>query len=213
MGGETAEMPTQYPNNEYDVVGFCNGIVERTEIIDGSKIVPGDAIIGIASNGIHCNGYSLINDKFSIQDVEDNLEYLVKPTKIYANPIKMLLRCYDNTVIKGIAHITGGGLYDNIPRILPQNCKATLYFDSWQVPEIFFIIQDITKLDRYEMCKIFNYGIGMVLVTPQTMVNIIIEVLENLGEKATVIGEIEEMPKPSRCEIKEDEGIIYIKAE
>lgn len=190
LGGETAEMPDFYLQGEYDTAGFCVGIVDKKRIINGSKIKKGDKLIGIASNGIHSNGYSLVRKLF-IKNNEKNeqsfLEDLLKPTKIYVKPILELI---DKFNIKGIAHITGGGLIENVPRILPEGLKAKINTSSFPTPEIFKKIQKKGNIDSDEMFRTFNMGLGMVLVVSKKDKDKVIKILKELREPAYEIGEI-----------------------
>jgi len=199
IGGETAEMPGIYSENEYDLAGFCIGVVENGKIIDGSGIHVGDQVIGIASNGIHSNGFSLvrkvlleraklnINDK--IEGIENSIgDELLQPTRIYVKPVLNLIKNFN---IKGIVHITGGGFIDNIPRIVPRQCCTVVRMNSWPVPPIFRKIQEIGDIEQMEMLRVFNMGIGMILVVSEKETNDIVERLHVLGEKAYVIGSIE----------------------
>jgi len=199
IGGETAEMPGIYGENEYDLAGFCVGVVENGRIIDGSDISVGETVIGIASNGIHSNGYSLVRNVLfekaglTVQDQLDGLEQslgeeLLRPTRIYVKPVLNLLK---NFSIRGIVHITGGGFFDNIPRIVPRQCCTVIKRDSWPVPEIFRRIQEIGHVDLDEMFRVFNMGIGMMLVVSEKEAADILERLNILGEKAYMIGSIE----------------------
>lgn len=163
LGGETAEMPGFYKKGEYDLAGFAVGIVEKEKIIDGKKIKPGDCIFGLPSSGLHSNGFSLVRMVFSERELRKLSEELLKPTKIYTKEILFGAGRY----AKGIAHITGGGFYDNIPRILPENCQAVIFKDSWQVPEIFSKIQRKGKISESEMFRVFNMGIGIVLISSE----------------------------------------------
>ena len=198
IGGETAEMPGFYSDGEYDVAGFTVGVVDRDKIIDGSTISVGNKLIGIASSGIHSNGYSLartlifdhmglsINDEFpgstvSVADV------LLTPTRIYVRAILGLLKEF---TINGIAHITGGGLLENVPRVLPKGCQANIHTNSWELPNLFKILQKAGNVERDEMYRTFNMGIGMVLVVPESQTEEMIDRLKGLGESAWVIGEI-----------------------
>jgi len=198
LGGETAEMPGMYADNEYDLAGFSVGVVNNDKIIDGSTITVGDKIIGIASTGLHSNGFSLAR-KIIIDTLGLDLasqpegldkplgEVLLTPTRIYVKSILNLIRNFN---IKGIAHITGGGLLENIPRILPHQCKAVIHRDSWAKPAIFEILRQGGNIPETEMYRTFNYGIGMILVVPPNEVEDIIVRLNGLGEKACTIGEI-----------------------
>jgi len=199
IGGETAEMPAFYKEDEYDLAGFCVGVVEADKIVDGSEIRVKDRIIGIASNGLHSNGFSLarkvllengnldINTKIEDLDLSIGLE-LLRPTKIY---VKSILNLIKNFSIKGIVHITGGGFIDNIPRIVPNPCRAVILKDSWEIPPIFNIIRKMGNVDDEEMYRVFNMGIGMMVIASEKETSEIIERLEKLGEKAFSIGFIE----------------------
>jgi len=198
IGGETAEMPGFYNENEYDLAGFAVGLVENRKIVDGSDIQLGDKVIGIASSGLHSNGYSLVR-KICFEslklDVDSNIpelgttlgEELLKPTRIYSETIQRLLKALP---ISGIAHITGGGIVENIVRISPRSCKVVLKKGSWEVPPIFPFLQKSGKVSQKEMLRTFNNGIGLVLVTPDRAVEDVLERLRGMDEKAFVIGEI-----------------------
>ncbi|HPQ45559.1 MAG TPA: phosphoribosylformylglycinamidine cyclo-ligase [Syntrophales bacterium] len=205
IGGETAEMPGFYEDDTYDLAGFSVGVVEYDNVIDGSAIRIGDSIIGLASSGIHSNGYSLVrkvlfeqaglgvND--TVEGLEDSIGIeLLRPTKIYVKPILNLIKNFD---IRGIAHITGGGLTENIPRILPQGCSVVIEKESWEPLPIFKIIQKMGGVDDSEMLRVFNMGIGMVIIVPEKDSREIIDHLERLGEQAYVIGRITERGKDS----------------
>jgi len=159
IGGETAEMPGFYKKGEYDLAGFCVGIVERKEVIDGKKIKPGDIIFGLSSSGLHSNGFSLVRKIFSQRELRSLGKELLKPTKIYVKDVLSV-----RSIVRGIAHITGGGFIDNIPRILPQGCQAIIHKGSWRVPGIFQVVQKKGKIKEEEMFHTFNMGIGMVLI-------------------------------------------------
>ncbi len=163
LGGETAEMPGFYQQGEYDLAGFAVGIVEKDKIIDGSKIKPGDIIIGLPSSGLHSNGFSLVRKIFSEKELVKYGKELLTPTRIYVQEVLFALRS-SLFAIKGIAHITGGGFLDNIPRILPKNCQARIYKKTWRVPEVFRLIQKKGKIPEKEMFRVFNMGIGMVII-------------------------------------------------
>jgi phosphoribosylformylglycinamidine cyclo-ligase len=210
IGGETAEMPSFYKDGEYDVAGFVVGVVEKDKIIDGSSITVGDKIIGIASSGIHSNGLSLARkvlfDKLGIKpdDFYEELgctvgEELLKPTRIYVKTVINLLRDFQ---INGIANITGGGLVDNISRILPGGCMANIQMGSWKVPSVFDFIKTKGGIDDREMLRTFNNGIGMVLVVPSGDEEEILLRLKGLNEKAFVIGEIESRKGRSKSPVK-----------
>ena len=198
IGGETAEMPGFYAAGEYDMAGFAVGVVERENIIDGSSITVGNKLVGIASSGLHSNGYSLarkiIFERLGLT-IDAQLpalgtsvaDELLTPTRIYAKSILNLLRDF---TINGIAHITGGGLVDNVPRILPNGCKALISRGNWQLPPVFQLLKDAGNLDDPELYRTFNCGIGMVLVVPETELDDILIRLSGLHEQAFVIGEI-----------------------
>lgn len=199
IGGETAEMPEFYRNEDYDLAGFCVGVVNAGKLIDGSEISVGDRIIGIASSGIHSNGFSLVRkvlfeqEKLKIKDKIEGLDHsigmeLLRPTKIYVKPILNLMKNFN---IKGITHITGGGFIENIPRILPDRCRAVIQRDSWDTPPIFNIIQRMGNIDKKEMLRVFNMGIGMMIVVSEKDLNDVLERLEGLGERAYAIGVID----------------------
>lgn len=198
IGGETAEMPGLYLAGEYDMAGCIVGLVDRANIVDGSKVVPGDALIGIASDGLHTNGYSLVRHIFfdiakwrvdqHVPELKTTLgEELLKPHRCYANPVHDLLKKFD---IHGMAHITGGGFYDNIPRALPEDCQAFVDKRNWEVPVIFRLIQDFGNITEPEMYHTFNMGIGYVLIAPKEQAAAIISRLNDLGERAYGIGEV-----------------------
>jgi len=159
LGGETAEMPGFYKPGEYDLAGFCVGIVERKEVIEGKEINQGDIIIGLPSSGLHSNGFSLVRKIFSERELRSMGRELLKPTKIYVRDILSA-----KSIVRGIAHVTGGGFIDNIPRILPEGCQALIYKGSWKVHEIFDLLQKKGKIEEEEMFHTFNMGIGMVLI-------------------------------------------------
>jgi phosphoribosylformylglycinamidine cyclo-ligase len=206
IGGETAEMPGMYPAGEYDLAGFVVGIVEREKIIDGSKIRPGDRIIGLASSGLHSNGYSLVRKIFfddlrmdpgeSIPELNTTLgEELLKPTRIYVQSILSLIQEFP---VKGMAHITGGGLTENLPRILPADCQANIKKDSWKIPPIFSIMKRLGNVSEREMLQVFNNGLGMILVVPADQTQEIISRLQESGEQCFSIGEIGSRIQPEK---------------
>jgi len=193
IGGETAQMPGMYKDGDYDVAGFCVGVVERKNIIDGSKIEVGDKIIGLESNGIHSNGYSLVRRVFSQAELKRMSAELLKPTRIYVKPVLSLLRVtsYELRVtIKGIAHITGGAFYDKIARILPRQVNARIYKNSWVVPQIFRLIQNKGGIEDKEMYHTFNMGVGMVLIVEPKLTKAVISKLAESKLKSWIIGEI-----------------------
>ncbi|MCK4391220.1 MAG: phosphoribosylformylglycinamidine cyclo-ligase [Desulfobacterales bacterium] len=206
IGGETAEMPGLYRRkSEYDLAGFVVGIVDNSKIVDGSEISVGHKLIGIASSGLHSNGYSLARKicferlKLKVDDTVDVLgrtigEELLEPTKIYSEVIRHLLRDFP---IHGIAHITGGGIVDNLPRILPSSCKALIQQGSWEPPPVFTFLQEAGKLSKREMMRTFNNGIGLILVVPESATGEIVEFLVAMDERPYVIGSVVERKKGS----------------
>lgn len=197
IGGETAEMPGFYPVDEYDLAGFVVGIGEKGKLITGAKIKEGDILVGLASSGIHSNGFSLVRKALNISEhnIDLHIESLGKslgdeiltPTKIYVKTILALTRKYD---IKGIAHITGGGFIENIPRMLPDGLKAIIHKGSWEIPPIFKLIQDSGNVPAEEMYNTFNMGIGMVMALPAEIAPFVVAEANNLKEKAYIIGEV-----------------------
>jgi len=193
IGGETAQMPGMYKEGDYDVAGFCVGVVERKNIIDGSKIEPGDVVIGLESNGIHSNGYSLVRKVFSERELKRMSAELLKPTRIYVKPVLSLLhgtRYLVPGTIKGISHITGGAFYDKITRILPDNVNVRINKDSWTVPKIFRLIQNKGGIEDKEMYHTFNMGVGMVLLVAPGSAKAIVSKLSDLKLKSWIIGEV-----------------------
>lgn len=201
IGGETAEMPDMYPPGEYDLAGFCVGVVERGRLIDGHRIIDGDALIGIASDGPHSNGYSLIRKVLDVAenpniDGEAAERMVMKPTRIYVKP---LLGLMEKVTIKGLAHITGGGLTENIPRILPEGHRAAIDTKSWKPSPVFDWLAVTGRISKPEMRRTFNCGVGMVVVVAQHDVEITIAQLKKSGENAWLLGGIE----------KGDRGVDY----
>jgi phosphoribosylformylglycinamidine cyclo-ligase len=188
IGGETAQMPGMYKEGEYDIAGFCVGIVERKDIIDGSKIKPTDTIIGIESSGLHSNGYSLVRKVLSATEMKRMSAELLKPTRIYVKPILALLK-YFPAQVNGIAHITGGAFYDKISRILPDNINGRIDKNSWRVPELFRLIQRKGNIEDKEMYHTLNMGIGLVLIVRQEASLAIIKRLAELKLRSWVIGQ------------------------
>ena len=200
VGGETAEMPGMYTPGEYDIAGFTVGAVEKSKLIDCSKVKPGDLLVGIASSGVHSNGFSLVRKIISDQDLEFDLKYegtgdqtlgemLLTPTKIY---VKQVHKVLDEIDVHGIAHITGGGFDENIPRILQKGQGVEIEEGSWEILPVFRLLEKYGKVPHREMFNIFNMGIGMVLaVNPEDAARTI-EILTGAGEKASVIGKIVE---------------------
>lgn len=198
IGGETAEMPGFYADGEYDLAGFAVGIVDKESVINGSKVTAGDVLIGIASSGIHSNGYSLVRKLFfginnydintRFDELEGTLgEELLKPTKIYVKTIQALTEKHR---INGISHITGGGFIENIPRTIPSGLKAVIKNGSWDIPPIFKLMQRLGNVEEKEMFNTFNMGIGMVLAVRKENAEEILESLKALGEKAYIIGSV-----------------------
>lgn len=194
VGGETAEMPGFYKPGEYDLAGFCVGVVEKTKLVDGRKIKAGDYLVGIESNGLHSNGFSLVRKVFSEKELIKYADELLKPTRIYVKPILDLLRVTGyglRVTIKGIAHITGGAFYDKIPRIIPRGLGIRIDKGSWLVPEIFKLIQQKGNVPDGDMYRTLNMGIGMVLVVDKNWTDKIILKLKDLDLKSWVLGEVE----------------------
>ncbi len=196
IGGETAEMPGMYDPSEYDLAGFAVGVVEKDAIIDGGKITPGDAVIGMASTGAHSNGYSLVRKVVAVSgaDLHERFderrtlgEALLEPTRIYVKPVLALI---GETVVKGLAHITGGGLTGNVPRIVPEHLCARLDASRWPRPPIFAWLQHQGAIDEAEMQRTFNCGIGMVAIVPRGEARRAMELLGAAGVPAYEIGEI-----------------------
>lgn len=203
IGGETAEMPGLYKAGDYDLAGFVVGVVDRSQIVDGSDIAVGHRIIGIASSGLHSNGFSLVRKVlfdlhgYGVMDEIPELggplgEELLKPTRIYVEPVLNLLRDFP---LNGICHITGGGLIHNLPRILPRSCQAVIQRQSWTVPPIFRFIQEKGDISEEEMLRAFNNGVGMVMVVSEEVVGDVLQRLQALQEEAWVMGEIVERKK------------------
>ena len=203
IGGETAEMPGFYKPEEYDLAGFCVGVVDKDKIVDGSKTKAGDALIGIASSGIHSNGYSLVRKIFNLDspNAKERLldapavlgktlgETLLTPTKIYVKP---LLSVIENFGINAVSHITGGGFYENIPRMLPEGLCAHVKKDSFETPTIFRLMEETAGLSERDLYNTFNMGIGLVLAVDKEKADAIVSHLKSLGEQAWVIGEVAE---------------------
>ena len=196
VGGETAEMPGMYEGDDYDLAGFCVGIVEKDQIIDGSRVRHGDQLIALASSGPHSNGYSLIRKivERSQVDLDHEVagvpvgEALLAPTRIY---VKSLLALIAAVPVHALSHITGGGLLENIPRVLPDDCKAVIDRHSWQLPAIFQWLQDEGAVETHEMYRTFNCGVGMVIAVPAADCDRALALLQELGEQAWLLGSIE----------------------
>jgi phosphoribosylformylglycinamidine cyclo-ligase len=197
IGGETAEMPSMYPDGEYDLAGFAVGAVEKSKIIDGSKIVPGDVVLGLASSGAHSNGYSLVRKIISVAQPDLNADFhgrrladvLLEPTHIYVKPLLALI---EKLEVKGMAHITGGGLVENVPRVLRDNLTAVLHRDAWKMPPLFTWLQQHGGVADAEMHRVFNCGIGMVVIVSKENADAAIAHLKAAGETVSRIGEIRE---------------------
>ena len=195
IGGETAEMPGMYPEGEYDLAGFAVGVVEKDMIITGLTIQPGDALLGLASSGAHSNGYSLIrkileNGKIDLSTDLNGIplvDLIMSPTRIYVKPLLELMR---HLPIKGMAHITGGGLVENIPRVLPENVTAILQKSAWEMPPLFHWLQQQGNITDSEMYRVFNCGIGMVIIIAQEHIETATEILKSAGETVWQIGTI-----------------------
>ncbi|MCM1164656.1 MAG: phosphoribosylformylglycinamidine cyclo-ligase [Lachnospiraceae bacterium] len=206
VGGETAEHPGMMPEDEYDIAGYSTGIVDKSKIIDNSQIKVGDAVIGIASSGVHSNGFSLVRKVFNINDRNLNSfvpelgqslgEALLTPTRIYVKPVLELI---EKLPVKGVSHITGGGFYENIPRMLPEGISAKITKGSWDIPPIFALIQKEGNISGHDMFNTFNMGVGMAVVVDGENAERAVEILGANGEKAFVIGET----------VSGDDGVVF----
>jgi phosphoribosylformylglycinamidine cyclo-ligase len=196
IGGETAEMPGMYHKGDYDIAGFCVGVVEKSKIIDGSKVSTGDQLIALGSSGPHSNGYSLIRKVIDVSKADLNEEldgrpladHLLQPTQIYVKPVLELLKEVD---VHALSHITGGGFWENIPRVLPNNAKAVVDGSSWEWPVVFNWLQEKGNITTHEMYRTFNCGVGMILVVPENKLAQSLEILKAQGENAWHIGAID----------------------
>ncbi len=196
VGGETAEMPGMYEGEDYDLAGFCVGIVEKAQIIDGSRVAAGDVLLGLASSGPHSNGYSLIRKILELAraDLDTPLgntslgDALMEPTRIYVSSVLKLIR---QVPVSALAHITGGGLLENIPRVLPAHTQAVIHRQAWQLPPVFQWLQDAGNIDQTEMLRTFNCGIGMVVCVPKTHEAEATQLLSAAGETVYRLGQIE----------------------
>ncbi|MFZ1852629.1 MAG: phosphoribosylformylglycinamidine cyclo-ligase [Nitrosomonas sp.] len=205
IGGETAEMPGMYPAGEYDLAGFAVGVVEKQQIISGATIHTGDIVLGLASSGAHSNGYSLIrkiisNHQIDLQQALDKrtlAEVIMAPTRIYVKSVLELLKYIP---VKGLAHITGGGLVENVPRILPEKMAVVLKKDSWPMPALFEWLQKTGNVADHEMARVFNCGIGMVIILAPEFVEKAIQILQDLGETVWQIGRVE--PRESHSPVR-----------
>lgn len=199
VGGETAEMPGMYAENEYDLAGFAVGMVDKEKMINSENIEVGDKVIGLASSGVHSNGFSLVRKLFHIGTDEDALnkyeeelgmtlgEKLLTPTKIYVKPALELI---SKVNVKGISHITGGGFYENMPRMLNEKVALNIQKDSYEVPAIFKLIQKVGDIPEHDMYNTFNMGIGMAIIVPENEVEKSLQILKDCGEEAYLIGEV-----------------------
>jgi len=207
VGGETAEMPGMYHGDDYDVAGFCVGVVEKSEIIDGSKVQDGDALIALAASGPHSNGYSLVRKILEVSNTDPLTtdlagkplaDHLLEPTKIY---VKSILNLIENVEVHAIAHLTGGGFWENIPRVLPDNTQAVIDESSWQWPDVFTWLQQAGNVSSHEMYRTFNCGVGMVIALPAALVDQAVALLNAQGEKAWKIGSIKASDSEQRVVI------------
>ena len=198
IGGETAEMPGMYPEGEYDLAGFAVGVVEKSKVINGRSIRPGDVVLGLASNGAHSNGYSLIRKIIERSNPDLDAEFdggktlrqaVIAPTRLYVKPILAALEKFE---IKGMAHITGGGLTENIPRVLPENCVAQIDAQSWPLPKLFQWLQQAGNVEQQEMYRTFNCGIGMAVIVPAEQAEAAQAFLAEQGETVYRLGTIRE---------------------
>lgn len=190
VGGETAEMPGMYGNGEYDIAGYTTGVVEKSKLIDGSKVTEGDVLVGIASSGVHSNGFSLVRKILADNNLssdKNTLEWLLTPTKIY---VKQVLDVIHQCDVHAICHITGGGFDENIPRVLKDGQGVEIQEGSWEILPVFRFLEEKGNIPHREMFNIFNMGIGMVVVLPASEADRAISVLTSHGEKATVIGSV-----------------------
>lgn len=196
VGGETAEMPGMYHGEDYDVAGFCVGVVEKSEIIDGSKVQSGDALIALGASGPHSNGYSLVRKILEVSNTDPTAtqlegkplaDHLLAPTKIY---VKSVLELIEKVDVHAIAHLTGGGFWENIPRVLPEGMQAVIDEASWQWPAVFTWLQQAGNVSRHEMYRTFNCGVGIVIALPEAEVEAAIALLTAAGEKAWKIGKL-----------------------
>ncbi len=206
VGGETAEHPGMMAEDEYDIAGYSTGIVDKSKILDNTKIKPGDAIIGLASSGVHSNGFSLVRRVFNINEQKVRTlvpelgmslgDALLTPTRIYVKPVLDLISKME---VKGISHITGGGFYENIPRMLPDGISAKIRKGSWNIPPIFDLLQKEGNIPEHDMFNTFNMGVGMAICVDKANADKAVEILKANGEEAFVIGEA----------VESDEGVIF----
>ncbi|MER2492060.1 phosphoribosylformylglycinamidine cyclo-ligase [Catenovulum sediminis] len=197
IGGETAEMPGMYEANDYDLAGFCVGVVEEADVIDGSRVQPGNKLIALASSGPHSNGYSLIRKIIEVSnaDLDQPLDgkplkdHLMEPTRIY---VKSVLKLLESVKVNAITHITGGGFWENIPRVLPKSTKAVIDDSSWQWPAVFNWLQQAGNVEKHEMLRTFNCGVGLILSVHEDDAEAALVSLRKSGEKAWIIGHVAE---------------------
>ena len=212
LGGETAEMPGFYPAGRYDLAGFCVAVVEESELIDGNRIQPGDAVIGVASSGVHSNGFSLVRNVLEKAGADASTRYgpsqrsligdLLQPTELYPALVQALLK--NNIPLNGMAHITGGGLPENLPRCLPEGCQARLTPDNWPRPALFDWLQNAGEIPEKDLWNTFNLGIGFCLVLPPASINRALAICQDTGHQAWTIGSIEAS--------QADEGLLGLPA-
>ncbi|WP_066800055.1 phosphoribosylformylglycinamidine cyclo-ligase [Moraxella oblonga] len=210
IGGETAEMPGMYHGNDYDLAGFCVGVVEEEEVITGANVAQGDVLIGLASSGVHSNGYSLVRKVIEVSNTDLKTatldgnplkDVLLAPTKIYVKSINALQKELGNTSIHAMAHITGGGLTENLPRVLPDELSAQIELNSWQFPPVFQWLQEKGNIEQNEMLRTFNCGVGFVVVVPFDLANKAIDFLTTQGETAWKLGQIGK---------RDDKAVVYL---
>ncbi len=205
IGGETAEMPGMYQDGDYDIAGFCVGVVEADDVIDGSGVTAGQKLIALGSSGPHSNGYSLIRKILEVSEADINqdlngqplIEHLLAPTRIY---VKSVLKLLETTKVSAISHITGGGFWENIPRVLPDNAKVVIDEKSWQWPAVFSWLQDAGNVTQHEMYRTFNCGVGLVLVVDDADADKAVDALTAMGENAWLLGSIAEKDGDSQVE-------------
>jgi phosphoribosylformylglycinamidine cyclo-ligase len=206
IGGETAEMPGMYHGGDYDIAGFCVGVVEAEKVIDGTKVKPGQKLIALVSSGPHSNGYSLVRKILEVSNADVNqdldgkplIEHLLEPTRIY---VKSVLALLEKVEVSAISHITGGGFWENIPRVLPDDAKVVIDEKSWQWPSVFSWLQENGNVTRHEMYRTFNCGVGLVIVVDEADVDTTIATLKEHGENAWLIGDIQAKDGEQQVEI------------
>ena len=211
VGGETAEMPGMYHQGDYDIAGFCVGVAEKSRLLDGSKVAAGDQLIALGASGPHSNGYSLIRKVLEVNNTDTSTllngkplsEHLLEPTKIYVKSVLALLKEVD---VHALSHITGGGFWENIPRVLPDNAQAVINESSWEWPEIFNWLQENGNISTHEMYRTFNCGAGMVIAVPADKLEQSIEILKANGENAWHIGEIAPLAEGQEQVVMNKEG-------